>query len=103
MDGEKAVFDQKALDNEEVESNGFLSAREQSQAQQNTTNKKTVSTTRKSFGHVRPSFEGAKLNSQPIAQSDKSAISPKLYRQKTEAVSEKENCNLQKSNSSNFC
>ena len=89
MDGEKAVFDQKALDNEEVESNGFLSAREQSQAQQNTTNKKTVSTTRKSFGHVRPSFEGAKLNSQPIAQSDKSAISPKLYRQKTEAVSEK--------------
>ena len=88
MDGEKAVFDQKALDNEEVESNGFLSAREQTQAQQNTTNKKTASATRKSFGHVRPSFEGAKLNSQPIAQSDKSA-SPKLYRQKTEAVSEK--------------
>ena len=58
---------------------------EQTQAQQNTTNKKTASTTRKSFGHVRPSFEGAKLNSQPIAQTDKSAISPKLYRQKTEA------------------
>ena len=35
MEGEKAVFDQKALDNEEVESNGFLSAREQTQAQQN--------------------------------------------------------------------
>ncbi|MEK9983861.1 MAG: hypothetical protein VW879_03885, partial [Opitutae bacterium] len=89
MEGEKAIFDQKALDNEEVESNGFLSAREQTQAQQNTANKKTASTTRKSFGLVRPSFEGAKLNSQPIAQSDKSAISPKLYRQKTEAVSEK--------------
>ena len=40
MEGEKAVFDQKALDNEEVESNGFLSAREQTQAQQSTTNKK---------------------------------------------------------------
>lgn len=90
MDGEKAVFDQKALDNEEVESNGFLSAREQTQEHQHITKKQATSATRKSFGHVRVGFEGTKSTPQPIAQSGKQEISPKLHRQKTEAVSEKE-------------
>ncbi len=77
VEGDKAVFDQQALDNEEVETNGFLSAREQHQVDRNLERKQAAPSARKSVAHGHKGLPGAKVTAQGVGKAPRHSASAK--------------------------